>query len=135
METRMRLWVLLFNADSDNQGIYTRLEAGKNIVLAFVQEDDDIRYAGLLEAQDFPSAVTESIDERELTEICQDTGLGLNIVREDELVIPPATNINIDKTDWDSYSDRLDSDDNNDLDVSPAALEIEIMRRKLEGLL
>jgi hypothetical protein len=129
METRMRLWVLLFNADSDNQGIYTRLEAGKNIVLAFVQEDDAIRYAGLLEAQDFPSAVTESIDERELTEICQDTGLGLNIVREDELVIPPATNV--DKTKWDGFSDRLDDD----LDVSPAALEIEIMRRKLEGLL
>jgi len=131
METRMRLWVLLFNADSDNQGIYTRLEAGENIVLAFVQEDDAIRYAGLLEAQDFPSAVTESIDERELTEICHDTGLGLNIVREDELAIPPITNV--DKTEWDNFSDRLDNDHN--LDLSPAALELEIMRRKLEGLL
>jgi hypothetical protein len=133
METRMRLWVLLFNADSDNQGIYTRLEAGKNIVLAFVQEDDAIRYAGLLEAQDFPSAVTESIDERELTEICQDTGLGLNIVREDELVIPPTTNV--DKTEWDDFSEQIDNDDDNNIDMSPAALEIEIMRRKLEGLL
>jgi hypothetical protein len=128
----MKLWVLLFNADSDNQGIYTRLEDGKNIVLAFTQEDDAIRYAMLLEAQDFPSAVTESIDEKELVEICDDTGLGLNIVQEDELVIPPVSNV--EKTDWQA-DDSNQLDQIKDPDFSPESLEIEIMRRKLEGLI
>ncbi len=128
----MKLWVLLFNADSDNQGIYTRLEDGKNIVLAFIQEDDAIRYAMLLEAQDFPSAVTESIDEKELVEICDDTGLGLNIVQEDELVIPPVSNV--EKTDWQA-DDSNQLDQIKDPDFSPESLEIEIMRRKLEGLI
>ena len=127
----MKVWVLLFNADSENQGIYTRLEDGKNIVLAFIQEDDALRYAMLLEAQDFPSAVTESIDEKELVEICEDTGLGLNIIAEDELAIPPASNV--EKTDWQEELDRLDQ--HNDPEISVEALEIEIMRRKLEGLL
>ncbi|AFY75243.1 Protein of unknown function (DUF3110) [Synechococcus sp. PCC 7502] len=131
----MKVWVLLFNADSHNQGIYTRLENGKNIVLAFTQEDDALRYAMLLEAQDFPSAVTESIDEKELVEICEDTGLGLNIVHEDELAIPPAHNV--EKTDWQSDDDFDDSDfaSDDDVEISAEALEIEIMRRKLEGLL
>ncbi len=128
----MKLWVLLFNADSDNQGIYTRLEDGKNIVLAFIQEDDAIRYAMLLEAQDFPSAVTESIDEKELVEICDDTGLGLNIVQEDELVIPPVSNV--EKTDWQA-DDSNQLDQIKDPDFSPESLEIEIIRRKLEGLI
>jgi len=128
----MKLWVLLFNADSDNQGIYTRLEDGKNIVLAFTQEDDAIRYAMLLEAQDFPSAVTESIDEKELVEICDDTGLGLNIVQEDELVIPPVSNV--EKTDWQA-DDSNQLDQIKDPDFSPESLETEIMRRKLEGLI
>lgn len=128
----MKVWVLLFNADSENQGIYTRLENDKNIVLAFIQEDDALRYAMLLEAQDFPSAVTESIDEKELIEICEDTGLGLNIIAEDELAIPPVSNV--EKTDWqENSSDQLDNFSS--AGISAEALEIEIMRRKLEGLL
>lgn len=137
----MKVWVLLFNADRDNQGIYTRLEGGKNIVLAFMHEDDAIRYAGLLEAQDFPSAIAESIDQKELTEICEDTGLGLNIIQEDELAIPPVTNI---ETDWQKdstgrqlnrESDSWDNFNPDSFDASAEALEIEIMRRKLEGLI
>jgi Protein of unknown function (DUF3110) len=130
----MRLWVLLFNTDSDNQGIYTRLEGDKNIVLAFAQEDDAIRYAGLLEAQDFPSAVTESIDQNELTEICDDTGLGLSIVGTEELAIPPVQNV--EETDW--QIDQKPSDRKTPIssaDLSFESFEIEMMRRKLEGLL
>ena len=132
----MKVWVLLFNADSENQGIYTRLENDKNIVLAFMQEDDALRYAMLLEAQDFPSAVTESIDEKELMEICEDTGLELNIIGEDELAIPPVRNV--EKTYWQEDSDHQSNTFNglnSSAGISAEALEIEIMRRKLEGLL
>jgi hypothetical protein len=131
-KTKMKVWVLLFNADSENQGIYTRLENDKNIVLAFMQEDDALRYAMLLEAQDFPIAVTESIDEKELMEICEDTGLELNIIGEDELAIPPVSNV--EKTDWQENSDNQ-LDTGSGAGISAEALEIEIMRRKLEGLL
>jgi Protein of unknown function (DUF3110) len=130
----MKVWVLLFNADSENQGIYTRLENDKNIVLAFIQEDDALRYAMLLEAQDFPSAVAESIDEKELMEICEDTGLDLNIIGEDELAIPPVSNV--EKTDWqEDSSEQLNPFNDVGRGISAEALEIEIMRRKLEGLL
>ena len=118
----MKLWVLLFNTDSDHQGIYTRLESGQDIVLAFTQEDDALRYAGLLEAQDFPSAVTESIDQQELEEICEDTGLGLTIIAKDGLAIPPIHNV--EKT---SLQRAIETE------LSPESLEI--MRRKLEDLL
>jgi len=126
----MRLWVLLFNTGSDNQKIYTRLEGGNNIVLAFAQEDDAIRYAGLLEAQDFPTAVIESIDQSELVEICDDTGLGLSIVGIEELVIPPIRNT--EESEW-----QLDQKppQPSQADLSFESFELEMMRRKLEGLL
>ena len=57
----MLVWVLLFNANTDNEGIYTLEIEGNNIIIAFEQEDDAIRYAGLLEAQDFLSPTVESI--------------------------------------------------------------------------
>lgn len=121
----MELWVLLFNSPSGDQGIYTtHLESGEDIVLAFTQEDDALRYAGLLDAQDFTGAFAESISQQELEDICQDSGLGLSIIQPDELAIPPIRNV--DKTD---LQKAIESE------FSPNSLEIEIMRRRLEGLI
>ena len=50
----MHVFVLLFNAGTDNEGIHTIEIGDRNIVLMFEDEDDALRYAMLLEAQDFP---------------------------------------------------------------------------------
>ena len=70
----MQVWVLLFNANTDNEGIYTLEIEGNNIIVAFEQEDDAIRYAGLLEAQDFLSPTVERIDKQDLEEFCEEAG-------------------------------------------------------------
>lgn len=54
----MKVYVLLFNARQENEGIHTiRLgtpQGGeRNIVMMFESQDDAERYAMLLEAQDF----------------------------------------------------------------------------------
>lgn len=127
----MQVWVLLFNANTDNEGIYTLEIEGNNIIVAFEQEDDAIRYAGLLEAQDFLSPTVESIDSKDLEEFCEEAGYDLNIVPTDALLVPPEKNV--DKTDWSSDRDRNlpESDDQDEVEDPVIAM----MRRRLENLL
>jgi len=127
----MQVWVLLFNANTDNEGIYTLEIEGNNIIVAFEQEDDAIRYAGLLEAQDFLSPTVERIDKQDLEEFCEESGYDLNIVPTDALLVPPEKNV--DKTDWSSDRDRNlpESDDEDEVEDPVIAM----MRRRLENLL
>ena len=127
----MQVWVLLFNANTDNEGIYTLEMEGNNIIIAFEQEDDAIRYAGLLEAQDFLSPTVERIDKQDLEEFCQEANYDLNIVPTDALLVPPEKNV--DKTDWSSDRDKNQSEAEDEVEVEDPV--IAMMRRRLENLL
>jgi hypothetical protein len=131
----MQLWVLLFNTDPDNQGIYARWEGGQNNVIAFTDEDDATRYGLMLEAQDFLCPTPEQIDEQELKEFCQEAGYGLMVISEGDLALPPEQNM--EETDW-KPGDRTEETQNFDPDRADRTIvddEIEMMRRRLEGLL
>ncbi|MFN3926919.1 MAG: DUF3110 domain-containing protein [Pseudanabaenaceae cyanobacterium] len=112
----MAVWVLLYNPHTDNEGIYTQLINDRNIVLAFEDEDDAVRYAGYLEAQDFPTPTPEAIDQAEVEEFCQSAGYEFYLVPAGELLVPPEKNV--EQTDW--------QPDEKDL--------IEEFRRRLENL-
>lgn len=124
----MQVFVLLFNARTDNEGIHTLKlndpEAGaQDVVLAFEVEDDATRFALLLEAQDFPTATVEAIDMDELEEFCQGAGLELKLVTEGTLAVPPESHV--EETDW--QPDRPAS--------SAPESDLDRIRRQLEGLL
>ena len=125
----MQVWVLLFNANTDNEGIYTLKIEGNDIIVAFEQEDDAIRYAGLLEAQDFLSPTVERIDKEDLEEFCKDANYDLNIVPTDALLVPPEKNV--DKIDWDSDRDKKWSEPEDEVEDPVIAM----MRRRLDNLL
>jgi hypothetical protein len=125
----MQVWVLLFNANTDNEGIYTLEIEGNNIIVAFEQEDDAIRYAGLLEAQDFLSPTVERIDSEDLKEFCEEANYDLNIVPTDALLVPPEKNV--DKTDWSADGDQNQSEPEDEIEDPVIAM----MRRRLENLL
>jgi hypothetical protein len=127
----MQVWVLLFNANTDNEGIYTLEIEGNNIVIAFEQEDDAIRYAGLLEAQDFLSPTVESIDSEDLEAFCRDADYELNIVPTEGLLVPPEKNV--DKTDWSKDLEKDQSETEEEIIVEDPV--IAMMRRRLENLL
>ena len=70
----MRVYVLLFDAGSDSEGIHSLEIAGRTVVLLFENPDDAERYAGLLEAQDFPVPSVESLDREDVELFCRDAG-------------------------------------------------------------
>ncbi|RAQ43863.1 DUF3110 domain-containing protein, partial [Arthrospira sp. O9.13F] len=89
----MKVYVLLFNAGTDNEGIHTIQMGDRNKVLMFEEEDDAIRFGGLLEAQDFPSPCIEGIDDDEIKEFCRSVDYDWELIPSGALAIPPENNV------------------------------------------
>ena len=120
----MRVFVLLFNARTENEGIHTIRVGERNKVLIFESEDDATRFAGLLEAQDFPTAIVESIDAEEIKEFCESADYDWELIPDGALALPPETNV--EQTDWRPEEQKP-------AEISDS--ELDSIRRKLEGLL
>ncbi|MCP6761794.1 MAG: DUF3110 domain-containing protein [Fischerella sp. CENA71] len=141
MITPMRVFVLIFNAGTDNEGIHTIRVGDRNTILMFESEDDATRFALMLEAQDFPIPVVEAIDAEEIKEFCQSTGYDWQMVTENSaLMVPPE--INVEETDWkpDSEIDQTQTNTQSSNQESPpeselSDSELDSIRRRLEGLL
>jgi Protein of unknown function (DUF3110) len=134
----MRVFVLLFNARTENEGIHTLKMGDRNIVLMFESEDDATRYGIMLEAQDFSSPVVEALDSEEIEDFCKDSEYECKIVPEGTLELPPETNL--EETDWqvEGTPDRSvakSSDKPSDEPTEFSDSELNQLRRRLEGLL
>ena len=122
----MRVFVLLFNARTENEGIHTIQSGNRNKVLMFKTEDDATRFALMLEAQDFPAPTIEAIDSEEVEEFCRSVDYEWELVDESKLAVPP--DMNVEKTSW---SPEAKPPENSELTNE----QLEQIRRQLEGLL
>ena len=123
----MLVHILLFNAGTDSEGIHTIQLGDRNTILMFQEEDDALRYAGLLEAQDFPEPKVEAIDSQEVEQFCRQADYDWKVVEPGQLEIPPANNV--EDLNWEE-SEVVASQAE-----SMANDELERIRRQLEGLL
>lgn len=85
----MPVYVVLFNARTENEGIHSLQMEDRNLVLMFEVEDDALRFGGLLEAQDFPTATVEAFEVEEIEEFCEGAGYEAVSVPEGTLLMPP----------------------------------------------
>jgi Protein of unknown function (DUF3110) len=123
----MRVFVLLFNSGTENEGIHTIQMGDRHKVLMFKSEDDAARFAIMLEAQDFPPASVETIDSQEVEQFCRDADYDWEIIEEGKLAIPPEKNVA--ETDWQLESKTPETESQ----MSNA--DLDSIRRKLEELL
>ena len=131
----MPVHVLLFDAGTDQEGIHSLELNGRTVVLLFEDGDDAERYAGLLEAQDFPVPTVESLDREEMELFCGEAGYEARFVpagflpqsAEDRLLLAPPER-NMDVTNWQEQQER-------DAEGSADDPSLEAFRRQLEGLL
>jgi hypothetical protein len=110
----------------------------------FENPDDAERYAGLLEAQDFPVPSIEALDRVEVEAFCSEAGYEPRFIEtgflpgsdEERLFIsPPESNRDVSR-----WKEEIDADANTDsVDDSESAVtsspELDELRRRLEGLL
>ena len=138
----MRVHVLLFDAGSDSEGIHSLEVGGRTVVLLFENLDDAERYAGLLEAQDFPVPTVESLDREEVELFCSDAGYEARFIEagfvpstdEERLFMaPPEANKDVSNwQDQDGSAPEPVQDDDSQVDSNP---ELDALRQRLEGLL
>ena len=144
----MRIFVLLFNVGTDNEGIYSRKIGDRDEVLMFEEEDDATRFGLMLEAQDFPTASIEEMDEDEIKAFCESVGYEAILIPSGSLEIPPEHNV--EETDWEKDNQgstdpeptrqnpsesESSSDSSSDEPAELSEDELNRIRRKLEGLL
>ena len=157
----MRVHVLLFDAGTDSEGIHSLEIAGRTVVLLFENPDDAERYAGLLEAQDFPVPTVEALDREDVDLFCREAGYEARLIEsgfvpsndEERLFMAPPQS-NRDVSNWkddavanDGGSDEAVSDGGvaeqqgvepalQGLETEPESNpELDELRRRLEGLL
>ena len=127
----MEIFVLLYNPNSENEGIHSIELKGRTIVLMFEDKEDAERYVGLLEAQDFPVPTVESVNLEEIKDFCYKCDYETRLVEknfvpktlEDRLLItPPQRNLDVDA--WNN--NNKDDDDK---------IDIESIKKNLEKLL
>ncbi|MEH2325103.1 MAG: DUF3110 domain-containing protein [Nostoc sp.] len=142
MITPMRVFVLIFNARTENEGIHTIRVGDLNKIMMFESEDDATRFALMLEAQDFPAPTPEPIDAEEIKEFCESAGYEWEIVPENSNLVVTPPELNVEKTDWQEDAQKEDTVEDpfpfNQQPLEEPELsdsELEKMRRKLEGLL
>ncbi|MFU8884398.1 MAG: DUF3110 domain-containing protein [Cyanobacteriota bacterium] len=138
----MPVHVLLFDAGSDQEGIHSLEINGRTVVLLFENSDDAERYAGLLEAQDFPVPTVEPLDRVEMELFCSQAGYEARFVpagftpqsQEERLLIAPPER-NMDVSLWQESDDPAAAPQpGSDAETNPDP-ELEAFRRQLEGLL
>lgn len=127
----MLVHILLFNAGTDNEGIHTIQIGDRNTILMFQNEDDAIRYGGLLEAQDFPEAKVEAIDSEEVEHFCRQADYDWKIVEPGQFEIPPEKNV--EELSWEEQ--EKNKADTSTEEGTMANDELDRIRRQLEGLL
>ena len=99
--------------------------------------DDAERYAGLLEAQDFPTPTVEALDQHEVELFCTEAGYEARLVEtgfvpksdDERLMLAPPT-ANRDVSNWQTDDQSLDS-----VQSSNPSDGLDDVRRRLEGLL
>ena len=135
----MLVHILLFNAGTENEGIHTIQIGDRNTILMFRDEDDAIRYGGLLEAQDFPEAKVEAIDSEEVEQFCKQADYDWKIVESGQLEIPPEKNV--EELSWGQEEEAKTGTSTESLEDAPeeegtmAKDELDRIRNQLEGLL
>ena len=152
----MRVHVLLFDAGTDSEGIHSLEIAGRTVVLLFENPDDAERYAGLLEAQDFPVPTVEALDQEDVDLFCREAGYEARLIEsgfvpsndEERLFMaPPQSNRDVSNWKDDAVSVDAVSDDGvaeqqgvepvrQGLETEPESNpQLDELRRRLEGLL
>jgi len=79
--------------DREEEGLYSvEDEDGERVLYIFREEDDAKRFAGLLEADDFPKLRIIEVKEEATISICEANNYTYVIIENDDLVIPPSLN-------------------------------------------
>ena len=83
------MFVLALKGKEDEGAYSVEDAAGEKTLYLFVDKDDAIRYAGLLEANDYPQLDAVEVSADEAIGTCKQYNHPYYVIRPDQIVIPP----------------------------------------------
>ena len=78
---------------NEAEGAYSvNTQNGESVLYLFEDEDDAIRYALLLEEQDYPEMHVIEVDGKVVIKTCELHDYRYSVITKNDIVIPPAEN-------------------------------------------
>ena len=83
------MYILAIKNKEDEGAYAVDGDKASKLVYMFLDKDDAVRYAGLLEAEDFPEMSVVEVSDREIIQTCVAHGHEYYVVTPDDIVVPP----------------------------------------------
>ncbi len=83
------MYILTIEGKEDEGAYAVSSPEGDRALYLFEEEDDAVRYAGLLEAEDYPPMVVVEVEDELALNTCNRYNYRYVIITEDDFVIPP----------------------------------------------
>ena len=81
---------ILTVAGKENEGAYSVKDSeGSQILYLFEEEDDAVRYAIMLEEEDYPEMHVIEVEDEVMIKTCEAHDYNYTIITENDIVIPP----------------------------------------------
>jgi|TARA_R100000005_G_C4976317_1_gene187601 hypothetical protein len=83
------MFILTING-RETEGAYSvKDENGEQVLYLFEEEDDAIRYAMMLEEDDYPEMHVIEIEDQVMLQTCELHGYQYSLITKNDIVIPP----------------------------------------------
>ena len=83
------MYILTVNG-KENDGAYSVKDAeGIQILYLFEEEDDAVRYAMMLEEEDYPEMHVLEVEDEVIIKTCKIHGYNYTVITPNDIVIPP----------------------------------------------
>ena len=82
---------ILTIAGKEKEGAYSVPDGeGDQILYLFTEEDDALRYAMMLEEEDYPEMHVLEVEDEIMIKSCESLGYNYTVITSNDIVIPPA---------------------------------------------
>ena len=85
------MFIIIDNGRATEGAYSVKDELGEQILYLFAEEDDAIRYAMMLEEDDYPEMHVIEIDDEVMLKTCEMHGYQYSLITKNDIVIPPDT--------------------------------------------
>ena len=83
---------ILTIAGKEKEGAYSVKDSlGEQILYLFEEEDDAIRYAMMLEQEDYPEMHVIEVEDEVMIKTCEVHDYNYTVITSDDIVVPPDT--------------------------------------------
>ena len=86
------MYILTIKGQEEEGAYAVADDDGERALYLFEEEDDAIRYGGLLEAEDYPPMSVVDVEEKLAIQTCEVYNYRYVVITKDDFVIPPREN-------------------------------------------